>query len=108
MFEIKDNQITLTRGDSAKMLIELTQADGTEYPMQKGDVLTFTLRKKVESTGKLIEKIFNEKHIEFIPEDTVDLDFGNYVYDVVLTTSAGEVYTVVSVSNFVIAKEVHT
>ena len=109
MFDIsKDNIIRITRGDSASFGI--TVMDGTtEYELQEGDVLRFTVRRNIYSTTKSLQKILGYGDtMEFViePEDTVGLNFGNYVYDVELTLADGTVNTIIPPSTFKVMGEV--
>ena len=44
--------------------------------------------------------------LEVEPQDTADLNFGKYVYDVEFTDAAGHVSTII-LANFILTKEVH-
>lgn len=107
MFEVKDNIITLTRGDSCSLSIDIADSDGTPYTLNEGDTLTFTLKKKIESKEVLLSKELNGTVLNLSPSDTLSLDFGEYVFDIVLKTYDGNVFTIVSVKPFTIAAEVH-
>ena len=48
MLEITNGVIKFTKGDSVAFAVELKNADGTEYTMQTGDKLKFTIKKNVE------------------------------------------------------------
>ena len=108
MLSIKNNVITLTRGDTCVIRVDVSDIGDNDYTMQESDELIFTLRKKVGSREVLIEKTLEENLLKLQPEDTLDLDFGDYVFDIVLKTFAGEVFTVIPASTFKIAVEVHT
>ena len=109
MFYIKeDGTIHLTRGDTARFSIsvenELTQQ---EYIIGENDKLTLTVKKKVKDTEALLQKTalgVSLFHIK--PEDTSSMSFGKYKYDVQLTTSTGDVYTIVEPTTFEILPEV--
>lgn len=108
MFNVKGTRITLTRGDSARLQVSLTnETDGTEYTLADGDVLAMTLKASAEDAASLF-RITADKDSTFSihPADTNGLDFGTYVYDVQLTTAAGDVYTVIPPSTFNLEEEV--
>ena len=44
--------------------------------------------------------------IHIRPEDTKELSFGKYLYDIQLTTADGDIYTVIPPTTFEILKEV--
>lgn len=106
MLSIRSNVITLTRGDNAHFEISVTLQDGQSYDMVDGDMLQFCLKKNSKDTVELLRKTFTEPEFELVPEDTKDLDFGTYVYDIEIQLATGEVYTIIPISNFIIAEEV--
>lgn len=103
-----DNSIRLTRGDTARILVPITNdLTGTTYELTDSDKLTLTIKKKETDSQPLVQKVLtgsNSFHI--LPSDTKDLSFGKYVYDVELTTEAGDVYTVIEPTTFELLKEV--
>lgn len=99
--------ILLTRGDCAELVVSLVDGLGIPYEMASGDRLTFSMAKKIDDTDLLLRKEIEGTNIfRFVPEDTNKLAFGKYVYDIQLTTAKGEVYTIISPSNFVVGEEV--
>ena len=40
----ENNNITLTRGDSASIAVALKNPDGSDYTLQSGDELLFTVK----------------------------------------------------------------
>lgn len=109
MLYIKDDgTIRLTRGDTARLTIPIiNSASNDEYVMQSGDVLFFTVKKSAKDTNYLFQKEStgtNAIHIK--PEDTNNLSFGKYKYDVQLTTAPGDVYTIIEPSVFEIMEEI--
>lgn len=103
-----DGQITMIRGDTVEFDIVVQQLDAqgniTEYTLEEGDVLTFTVKKNTKTKESLIQK--QGVHITILPEDTQDLDYKTYKYDVQLTMADGKVDTIIPPSNFVIKDEV--
>lgn len=103
-----DGTIRLTRGDTARLTIPIiNSASNDEYVMQSGDVLFFTVKKSAKDTNYLFQKEStgtNAIHIK--PEDTDNLSFGKYKYDVQLTTASGDVYTIIEPSVFEIMEEI--
>ena len=109
MLYVKDDgTIRLTRGDTARLEITIENSlDGTEYLMDPNDILTFTIKKSVKDSESLVNKEsrgHNAFHIE--PNDTSELSFRKYFYDVQLTRANGDVYTVIVPTTFEIMKEV--
>lgn len=99
--------ISLTRGDTAKLTVAITDDAGQPYTVQEDDVVTLTVKKNYEDEVPLIEKKVTgsaDFHIE--PADTKELAFDKYKYDVQVTTADGENYTVIADKAFTITKEV--
>ena len=108
MFSVsKSGEIKLTRGDTARLTVTITDGTGQPYIVQNDDVVTLTVKKDVKDTEVLIEKKLtggDTFHIE--PKDTATLDFGKYKYDVQINTAEGEVYTVIPPTTFELLAEV--
>ena len=103
----ENNNITLTRGDSASISVALKNPDGTDYNLQSGDELLFTVKYNCITEDIIIQKdISTDAIINLIPSDTKDLLYGEYFYDVQLTRANGDVYTVIPPRDFIVAKEV--
>ena len=108
MYKIEGTSITLTRGDSFYCDISMKEGH-REYTPAQGDVVRFAMKKKYTDAEPLILKVIpNETlRLHLDPEDTKDLEFGRYVYDIELTKANGDVDTFICEASFEIAKEVH-
>lgn len=110
MFTISPNgEIGLTRGDTARLTITITNeaADGGAYEIQATDVLTLSLKKSVNDAEYAFQKrVEGTNAFKIEPQDTSELAFGKYRYDVQLTTVEGDVYTVIPPTVFEIMQEV--
>lgn len=112
MFEIsQNNDIQLTRGDTARFRVHITCEDSNKdvipYEIADTDTLTLSVKKNVKDFKPLFQKVItgsDKFHIK--PEDTANLDFGKYRYDVQLNKSNSDVHTVVPTSVFEILQEV--
>ena len=108
MLKIQSNgDIELTRGDTARLTVSVTDNQKQPYTVKEDDVLTLTVKKDYKDTEALIEKEIigsNTFHIE--PKDTKELEFATYKYDVQITTADGDNYTVIDDKKFKIANEV--
>lgn len=102
MVVINGTTISMIRGDTAKIHVEITNPDGTEYVVQEHDVIRFAVKKKFTDDEVLIHRLVdNETGLLVIePEDTEDLEMGNgcgtkgqYVYDIQITQVDGTVDT---------------
>lgn len=105
---MKDGTIQLTRGDTARLTVSITnEIDNEEYVMKEDDTLVFSVKKTVNDAETLLKKVLKGGktfHIE--PKDTAKMKFGHYKYDVQLTTAGGDVYTVIAPATFEIMAEV--
>lgn len=108
MLYIEGSTIKLTRGDTAYLSIPITNTvTGNSYDIADGDILEFSVKKYTSDKIKLIsKKIIGQNTFHILPEDTNQLPFGKYVYDVQLTTVFGDIYTVIEASTFELMEEV--
>ena len=78
--------IAVNRGDSANFPLEITRADGSQFIPDEtaGEQLTFTVRQghKAEKFPILIQKKITGTRIEVEPEDTENLEYGSYIFDI--------------------------
>lgn len=116
MFKVENNAITITRGDSGIAEITLTTDEGEEYTPQEGDSIRFAVKSN-RFTPKMTEFVDLEPLIEknipitdlnlrLVPNDTKNLPFGSYLYDLELTFADGYVDTFVNCAAFRIVPEV--
>ena len=105
---VSGTSIELTRGDTFKRTLVLTDAEGNPFTPTNNDVIRFALKRKVKDEVVLINKIIpnDTLHLKIDPEDTKNLPFGDYVYDIQLTYPNGDVDTFITVSKFKITEEV--
>ena len=108
---IKKTTIILTRGDTLKAQISITNKDGTPYEPQEGDSVRFAMKKHYtdpDSEVLILKDIPMDTLILTLePEDTKELDFGEYVYDIQLTTAAGEIDTFITNADLLLTAEVY-
>ena len=109
---LKNYGIVVTRGDTVKMPIIVTNNDGSIYHVQKDDVINFGLKKEYTDAECLIEKTIdnNELMLVLSHEDTKKLESGiGYKYDIQILRNKDEVHTFISgmitVTNEVYDKE---
>ena len=110
MFNIVDNEIFLSRGDTCSFDISIVDDEGEPYTPSEGEVLLFSLKKITGQCKTIFTKVFIEDGGDYIVsldgDDTNDLAFGEYVYDVILY-SEGDTYTIVEPTKFTITEVVH-
>lgn len=93
--------VSMTRGDDVAIHVDIKSvaADGTktDYTMEEGDTLTLTVKYNSEfgDDDALIQKIYTTPDITIEHDDTKDLDYGLYLYDIVLTAANGNIYTLI-------------
>lgn len=107
MFYINDTSIKLTRGDSAYLTVPITTSEGNEYLMGSEDKLILSLKKTIRDANyALYKETIGDNTFHITPEDTKDLEFREYKYDIELRTKSGDIYTIIPVSTFEILQEV--
>ena len=110
-YTVKKTAITLTRGDTFKAQISITDKDGNPYEIQEGDSVRFAMKKNYSDpdTEVLIVKDIptDTLILTLLPADTKDLAFGTYVYDIQLTTAAGEIDTFITKASLTLTEEVY-
>lgn len=104
----KNNKITLTRGDTLLCDVKIRTQEGDLYIPKEGDVIQFAAKSSVKDAEPLILKEIPIETMQLVlnPEDTKQLPFGVYVYDVELIKANGIVDTFITKSTLVIAEEV--
>ena len=98
MLKFVNNIIKITKGDSAVFNVDIAYADGTPYIIKSGDKLKMTVRRRIGSEV-LLESESTTNTITLTHDMTTKLVPGNCVYDIELKTSAGEVYTVIGLTD---------
>lgn len=96
---IKRNSISLTRGDTAKITLSLSTKASTEedYIPEEGDSIRFAMKRKVSDSSPVLTKEIptDTMLLQIDPDDTKNLEFGSYVYDIQVTFADGTVDTVI-------------
>lgn len=115
MYKIDGTTISLVRGDSMSLQFSLKK-DGEEYVPIDGDTIRFAMKHSEFLPGRtdykdskpvLVKNIpYNTMMLKLDPEDTKNLEFGKYVYDVQITFASGDVDTFIPPSIFNILAEV--
>lgn len=105
LFIDSDNNIKLTRGDTAKLKLTIMH-DDEEYDFSS-DLVQFTVKRNTVTEDIIIQKNFNGDTITILPTDTKDLYYSDLIYDVQIITPNNEVFTVIEPSLFEIAEEVN-
>lgn len=109
MFDIIDNRIYLSRGDSCTIGIDIIDDEGEPYTPQAGEQIIFSLKKSTDQCKIIFQKIFTNDDgfvISLDESDTIDITFGYYIYDVVLAAEDG-IYTIIEPTAFNLTEVVH-
>lgn len=109
MFRIEEGKIYLTRGDTAYLSVKCVYPDGELYKFAEGDTLTLSVKTTTdEKEDYKIHKVISADNEAFVivPDDTKDLEYGKYKYDIQLNTHLGEVFTIVGPATFYLKEEV--
>lgn len=108
-YSVKKTTITLTRGDTFRAQISLTDENGDPYVFAEGDKVRFAMKKTYDDPQPIIVKDIptGTMILELLSADTKDLEVGEYVYDMQLTTSAGDIYTFITTAKLKLTEEVY-
>ena len=94
-----NNNITLTRGDTLTLSIDLTK-DGQPYAVMSADVIRFALSKGYEGEAGyefILEKVIPHETLTFtLSAAETELAYRTYNYDVQITHEDGSVDTFIS------------
>ena len=109
MVQVNGTSITMTRGDTAKTSVFITDAEGGDYIPGEQDVIRFAMKKDYNDATPLLLIDIPVDSMELVirPEDTKSLAYGTYVYDIELTTTDGVVDTFIDRAKIKITEEVH-
>lgn len=119
MLTIINTDLYVTRGDSASLSVEIDVQKcrcSEPYYFTKGERLYFTVKKSTKTKDFLFQKVYdfdrdgspdeNTVVFKILPEDTENIPFGKYTYDVELITASKDKYTVIKPSLFEVLPEV--
>ena len=112
MLRIDNQDISLTRGDTAYLQF-IPQVEGEnhkriDYVLNDGDTVIFRLKstKSIFEKDCVIDLAENTSILVLVPDDTINLDFATYYYEVELVTIYGEHFTFIANKRFTIGKEI--
>lgn len=106
----KNNVITLTRGDTFICDVKIRTQDGDPYTPVEGDNIRFALKhdtKKEEEPLILKEIPIYTMQLRLEPDDTKDLQFGVYYYDIEIIRADGIVDTFITKTALILTEEVY-
>ena len=108
---IHGTNISMIRGDSQNITVSVKDKDGNKVPLTTGDMIYLTVKYNINTEEKVLQKVITQfedgnANIEITPNDTKDIPFNTYVYDIQLNRVDGTVSTIIPPSNFTIGGEV--
>lgn len=105
-YSVDGTKITMTRGDTVRIQVAI-DIDGEEYTPQEGDVVRFAAKKAWtdEEPCILIDIPTDTLVLTINPEDTKQLEFGAYNYDLQITFANGDVATFVTKAKLKLEEE---
>lgn len=112
MVEVKGTTITITRGDSAVIGVQIFGPDGSEFIPQEGDTIRFAMKRNYTDDEALIVKDIPISSMELVllPSDTKNLESGptrgRYKYDIELTRNGNWIDTFIPRADFIVLEEV--
>lgn len=111
MIKIKKTSISITRGDSAYISFALTNADGNPIDLSTEDKVRCQVRKEPVTGELLFDGEITQSDEEGViwhirPEDTAELEVGEYFWDAQIEYADGDIFTFVDVSAFNVLPEV--
>lgn len=94
------NAVTMTRGDDVAIHVNIWEEaeDGTKtpYTLDEGETLTLTIKhNSEEDTAAIVQKVYTTQDVIIDHDDTKNLDYGLYLYDIVFTSSTSKTYTLI-------------
>ena len=98
MISISGTTITMTRGDTLRLVVGIKNANGQTYTPAEGDVVRFALKHHYYDAQAAIKKTIPNDTLllHLAPADTETLPAGEYVYDIELTYANGDIDTFIS------------
>lgn len=103
--KLRGKNIVHTRGDTAVLRLNL-DVNGEPFALRDGDTATFSVKKNLKDTDYVLQKTAEDGVFVFRHEDTQDLAFGNYWYDIQVKTQEGQVVTVVGPAQYQLVADV--
>lgn len=95
--------LSVVRGTTNTIRIDVTDANGTPYALGTGEVLRFGVKQDASSTGYLIRKDITSGTgsylVTLMPEDTIGLAVSQYLFDVGLQ-SGDNYYNIIPATTF--------
>lgn len=105
MLLIEGNKITLTRGNTAFIEIDIIK-DDEPYILRAGDSLTLSLKRRSDYNNIVLTKTTTTNTFTLVESDTKELSHGVYEYDITFRGNDGTIDTLLF-DDFIIGGECH-
>ncbi len=106
MFKVVNNNIYITRGDSAILNLAITDNTGAAFTIPDDAEVLLTVKKDTATKDYLLQKRIITGQVNIKPADTESLSYGNYYYDVQVKLATGYTDTVIAPHAFIVCEEV--
>lgn len=107
---IEGKSIYLTRGDTFRKPVEalLPESETEMYDPIEGDSIRFAMKRSYEDVKPILVKDIpvDTMVLTLDPEDTKDLPFGKYFFDIQLTYANGDIDTFITKGRLHLTEEV--
>lgn len=107
-YSLSGNSITMTRGDTFNCIVSAFYPNGAPYEPKPGDTIRFAMKRTYEDAEPLllVDIPIETMELTINADDTKDLGFGSYIFDVQLTTANGFVDTFITRGRLRLTEEV--
>ena len=93
MLQVQGTNISMIRGDTGTIDVNIS-ANGVPYQILDTDKIVFSVKKSYDTDAYAIQKTAEIGKIKLLHTDTNELSTGNYVWDIQITTTNGDVATI--------------
>ena len=90
MLQVQGTNISMIRGDTGTIDVNIS-ANGVPYQILDTDKIVFSVKKSYDTDAYAMQKTAESGKIKLLHTDTNELSTGNYVWDMQITTTDGDV-----------------
>lgn len=105
--------ISIIRGTTNEFSLSIKDESGEQYTIESSEKIIFGVKENAENSDYNIVKVLTSTDvvddtytIKLTPEDTAELPFGRYYFDVGLQTADGDYYMIIPCDEFCICKAI--
>jgi hypothetical protein len=109
------NELTMVRGDTLIIAVNVFDENGAAYNPAVDDEIIFTVREWSDEGEIALQYDQDDTNVSIVtggweitidPEDTADLEYIGYVYDIEVTLADGYKQTIIPYASFTLTREV--